>query len=234
MRAYQSVFDNPKWMTLLLIGAVCILVPVVGAMVWLGYLFESVETMHRRQRDTWRDFDTNRLVPYLMRGLWVLIVNLILVVVLMPVVFLGYIALIGVTAATKEPLVGLLGVLCFIPLVLAISAALTMVTVPLSLRAGLSQDLGTAFNVAFVRDFIGRVWRQMLLAFLFMVVARFVVTLGGLLLCCVGAYPAAALIAMAHVHLEYQLYEEYLRAGGERIPLKEEGPGSPPAVLAEE
>jgi hypothetical protein len=46
------------------------------------------------------------------------------------------------------------------------------------------------------------------------------VLLLGLLLCCVGTYPATALVMLAQAHLYLQLYELFLQRGGEPIPLK--------------
>jgi hypothetical protein len=44
----------------------------------------------------------------------------------------------------------------------------------------------------------------------------------GFLACCVGIYAAQALITAAQVHLQFQVYKEYLEAGGETIPVKVE------------
>jgi hypothetical protein len=47
-----------------------------------------------------------------------------------------------------------------------------------------------------------------------------VLMIGGFMLCCVGAFPAATLALFANAHLLYQLYEVYLFRGGQPIPLK--------------
>jgi hypothetical protein len=54
-----------------------------------------------------------------------------------------------------------------------------------------------------------------------------VVVLVGLLLLFVGIYPAAALVHFASIHMLYQFYDEYLRRGGEELPLPVEPAPAP-------
>jgi hypothetical protein len=222
MRAYKSVFENPKWTTNVLLGGVCQLVPVLGPIVWMGYLYEGVQLMHRQQRDVLPDFDTKRLMPYLMRGLWVFLVNLIPGLVMVPVVFIVYILVFVLAAASKDATVTILGMLCVIPFVVAVQAALALITVPLSIRAGLTQDFMASFNLPFIRDFIGRVWKPVILSFLFLVATAIPLAIVGTCTCGLGIPFVGALMGMAQAHLQWQVYEEYLRAGGEPIPIKEE------------
>jgi hypothetical protein len=96
------------------------------------------------------------------------------------------------------------------------------VTMPIILRAGLSQDFGKAFSLEFVRDFLGRVWQELLLSLLFFLITAPFVMLAGFLLLCIGIYPAAVVMQFAQFHIQYQLYELYLQRGGTPIPLKEQ------------
>ncbi len=96
--------------------------------------------------------------------------------------------------------------------------------IPLTLRAGLTQDFGAAFSWRFVKDFMKRMWLPTLLSQLFLLVMVFPVLIGGMLLCFVGIYPAMTLQSLAQVHLHYQLYEEYLQRGGEVILIPQEKP----------
>jgi hypothetical protein len=100
--------------------------------------------------------------------------------------------------------------------------AVGLVSVPMSLRAGLAQDLGAAFSWPFIRDFVGRMWLETILVHLFLAVSGTLIMLAGLLLFCVGVYPAGALVGFAQAHLIHQLYELYLQRGGTAIPLKVE------------
>ena len=60
----------------------------------------------------------------------------------------------------------------------------------------------------------------MLLSVLFFLVTSPFLGVAGLLLCCVGVYPAQAWILLAHYHVWFQLYDLFLQRGGEPIPTK--------------
>jgi hypothetical protein len=96
-----------------------------------------------------------------------------------------------------------------------------LVTLPMSMRAGLSGEIGEGFNFAFVKDFLARTWKDALLANLWMMAIGQIVGLLGLMLCVVGIYPAAALNMFEGTHLHWQLYGIYLSRGGAAIPLKQ-------------
>lgn len=61
---------------------------------------------------------------------------------------------------------------------------------------------------------ISSMWPQQLCTELFFLATNLLVALAGYLLCCVGIYPALAVIMMAHTHSQYQLYQLYLDRGG--------------------
>src|SRR6266446_4488508 len=76
-RAYQYVFISPKWLNNLGFGVLCQLVPLLGDIVLLGYHFEMIEAMIHDGEENYPDFDANRLLPYLTRGTWPTIVELL-------------------------------------------------------------------------------------------------------------------------------------------------------------
>jgi hypothetical protein len=100
---------------------------------------------------------------------------------------------------------------------LVIQVAANMVLIPMELRAGLMVDFGAAFSWPFIRDFLSRTWKPTLLAMLFLVVSGTVLVFAGILVFGVGMYIAVALIGFARAYMLYQLYEEYLRQGGQEI-----------------
>jgi hypothetical protein len=51
MLAYRFVFQSPNWVKNLLLGSLCFFVPIVGPMVLIGYLFEVIEWLHRRNEE---------------------------------------------------------------------------------------------------------------------------------------------------------------------------------------
>ena len=71
--------------------------------------------------------------------------------------------------------------------------------------------------IAFVRDFNKRVFKELTLSVLFIMVAGFVAYIVGLLLFCIGIYFTIAAVVMAQYHLMFQLYELYLERGGSPV-----------------
>jgi hypothetical protein len=93
--------------------------------------------------------------------------------------------------------------------------------VPISLRAGYTQDFGEAFKFGFVRDFVERMWFETILSMVFLMLCSIPLMIVGMLCCFVGTYFAMAIMMLAQAHLiDYQLYAVYLSRGGEPIPLK--------------
>jgi Protein of unknown function (DUF4013) len=227
-RAYQFVFDHPKWTTNLLFGAVCALIPVIGPIVLMGWLYEIIEGMQRRGESGYADFDFGKFGQYLMRGVWPFLVSLALSLLVVPVVLIFMVVLMLVISQSGgKPNVGLIfGIeAAYIVVLLAFSLILSIFTTPILLRAGLMQEFKAAFNLAFVTDFAKKMWKETLLMQLFLMGTGILVALCGLLLCCVGVYPAQVLVSMANAHLTEQLYMLYLQRGGMAIPLKPE-PGT--------
>jgi hypothetical protein len=227
--AYKFLFESPNWLMNLLASSICQLVPIVGQMVFFGYAYEIVEALHRQKDARYPDFDTNRLLDYLKRGVWPFIVRLIVGVLLAPIIMLFYSCFLAGVLVTPEKARGpaaFLLIAVFYLAIFVLATLIVLVLLPLSLRAGLTQDLGQTFSMAFVKDFVTRVWKEMILQQLFLLVTSLVLGIAGLLLCFIGVYAAAGLIAFAECHLVYQLYEIYLERGGTPIPLKTE-PAAP-------
>jgi hypothetical protein len=252
-QSYRFVFNKPNWLTNLLLTSVCLLIPIVGQIVLIGYLFEVIDALlHRSPFEGGRtvddsddaadseqvmdalpanddypsaqypDFVFNRFADYLMRGVWPFLVRLIIgMAVGLPaglVLFVG-IMVAGVASRASNspwPILVMYGLfwLFYVVAMLIVS----ILTIPLYLRAGLSGDFSAAFSMNFFRDFMKRVGKEVVLAELFLAATGTVVTMGGLLLCYVGVFPAAVLLMYASHQLEYQLYELYLKRGGMPVP----------------
>lgn len=227
-RSYLYVFESANWVLNLVFATICQLIPVIGPILLIGYQFEIVETLHRDPRSAYPDFDFKNFVNYLVRGLWPFLVNLIVGLVISPIIFIMIFAVMimtGIAGAAGGEDVAAAGAVVatlLVALVILVSVVLfTLVLLPFLLRAGLSQDFATAFNFAFVIDFIRTTWLEMILAQLFLTISGVFVATIGLLLCCVGVYPAATLVMLAQAHIYFQLYQLYLARGGTPIPLKE-------------
>jgi hypothetical protein len=228
MKAYRFVFESPKWMGNLAAAAISFLVPVAGEMVLFGYGFDIIESLHRRKNSRCPDFDTNRLSEYLMRGLWPWLARFVASLPLAFVFVAFYVCFIlGIAFAPdkQRSIVALVLIPLFFLAVLALAIVVNVVLTPITLRAGFTQEFGQSFSIAFAKDFIKRVWLESVLASLFLFATSIVVSTIGMMLCCVGLYPAMGLLMLAQCHLWHQLYELYLERGGSPIPLKEESQG---------
>ena len=230
--AYRFAFESPKWAIQLLIVTVSQFVPIVGPMVLLGYLYSVIEAKHRRGSNEFPDFSFDRLGAYLSRGAWAFLTQLVLIIPALIVVLVPILITISVSIAASQQTANRNPPVFLVPLVIVVFVVFAIVifavqflSVPMVLRAALSQDFAAAFSLQFVRDFLSRVWKEQLLSMLFVLITAPFVVLAGLLLLFVGIYPAAVVIQFAQVHLNYQLYELYLQRGGAPIPLKAE-PGS--------
>jgi hypothetical protein len=225
--AYQFFLRGPKWALNLVFGALCVLVPVAGPMVLMGWAFE-VLSKRRPEGYGGPVFDVNKLGTYIMRGVWPFLVQLVITVVVFPVVY-GLWAVVFVSTvvaggpkAGQPPQFPWLLFPAYFLTILVIVVAINLISLPMCLRAGFIQDFVPAFNFKWTFDFIKRVWAEMLLSLLFLLVTAPFIAIAGLLLCCVGYLPALAWISLAHYHLWFQLYDLYLERGGEAIPMKAE------------
>jgi hypothetical protein len=247
MAAYRFIFSNPKWFTIVLIGCVCMLVPVAGPMVFIGYMFEIIEFFHRRHEESkipmvepaedaiqtrptsmrahlpeesYPNFNTNQLSDYLVRGVWPVLVNMVVALpIMMAVGFFFFVSVMLISAAGANEEGGVVvGIMVAMAVVYsAAMLALAVVQVPFYLRAGLGRDFGSAFSIDFFKDFMRRVGRELILAKLFLFAGSLVLMIVGVLACYFGLYPAAIIATMATHYMDYLLYELYLERGGASI-----------------
>lgn len=208
------VSKKPGGFQNLLLTTVCILIPIVGTIVLLGYRAEMAEDLNKDpDQEHYPDFTFDRFTEYLQRGLWPFLVQL-----LVSVVFAGLMMVpvgLGILAAvsTKEPLWMLAGYALMMPLILV----MMMVLMPMELHAQLTNRFAFGHQCRFMVRFLGKVWGQALLAMLAYWFFGMLLMLCGYLLLCVGVYFAAAILTMAQQHYAAQLYRLYLDEGGEPI-----------------
>jgi hypothetical protein len=222
MRSLQFIMDRKNWMSNILLGGVCMLVPIVGPIVFSGYLFEVIDALNRDPgHKDYPDFDFNRLMEYLTRGIWPFLMQLVLSLTIgVPLgLVMGVLMAVGAAVAANNnfPAIMLVFQLLLFVVILAVAILSVFVTLPAELQAGLGREFNLPRMVAFVKDFNKRVFKEMLVAVLFLVAIAVVAELVGLLLFCVGIYFTIAVVVMAQHHLEFQLYQLYLERGGPPI-----------------
>jgi hypothetical protein len=222
MRSLQFIMDRKNWMTNILMCGVCMLVPIVGPIVFIGYLFEVIDALMRDpEHKDYPDFDFNRLTEYLSRGIWPFLMRVVLGLIIgLPlalIMFVLMIAGVAIAASTKTPAILLVFYLLMFVVILVVSVLSALVTLPAGLQAGLGREFNLSRVLPFVKDFNKRVFKEMLLAMLFLVAIALAAEFVGLLLFCVGIYFTIAAVIMAQHHLEFQLYQLYLERGGTPI-----------------
>ena len=225
--AFNYFFEHPEWGNSLLMGSVCMLIPILNAIVLAGYRYEIVEMKLRFPEQLYPKFDFARFSQYITRGIWAFLIDMIVQMVLVVpilIVFYGSMIGIGIAVASNER-VGLVVAAIVVPLVMlffmTVSLLLSTAMVPLYLRAGLAQDFGQALNFRWIKDFLAKVGLQTFLFTLFLMVTGGVLGIIGYAACFVGLFPVIFLLAGPVVgHAHYQLYRLYLARGGEPIPLK--------------
>ena len=226
--AYRFVFGSPKAWTNLLLGGVCMLIPVAGPMVLVGYLIGVLAFTLPDERSGYPDFDFGRFVEYLTAGIWPFLVSLIATVaVIIPIYVVFGIGVFAVIAA--KPTGPLLGVLIALGVVLFVVAWIGMLLViePVLIRAALLREFNGVFDFPWIKDFLRRTWRESLLSMLFLLSTSIPLVIVGYALCLVGIYPALALATFARWHLTFQVYRIYLARGGTPVPTKPLAPPSP-------
>lgn len=222
------VLAKPNWLTNCLSLGVCQLIPVVGPLVGIGYQYEVSEAVFRSPGKPIPDFVWNRFADYLVRGLWPFLVQLILGVVMMPVIMAVAFAFAIGTAATAQPGAGEMVVVRAVLFLAAFAAvavlvvAVNVLALPMHLRAGLAQEIGPAFDFRAAFDFVGRMWVEMLLTILFMVVGGMVAFFIGIAMFCVGHILVTFPILMTALGILHgRMYDLYLQRGGIPVQLKE-------------
>lgn len=244
LRAYNYIFENPQWTTTILWAFLAFLlsgvVPAVGfiaVLMMMGYQFEVIDSLLVTKGSRYPTFDSNRLADYFTRGVWPFLAMLVTMVPVMFLLFFAYFAgilsVIVAAAAAGEDLAAIAAVtalLLVMFVVFVLLLAIGLVMVPVLLRAGLSQDFVESFRIAWIRDFIRKMWLEIVLANLFYLLSSLVLFPLGCAACFIGIYVAQALIFMALTHLLYQMYVLYLERGGMPVPVKPSAP-QPPVMM---
>jgi hypothetical protein len=187
-------------------------------------MFFIIDSLLETKGTRYPVLDLNRFMDYLVRGLWPFLAAMVVSLVLMPIFFVLWLvmfivpmAIAGIAGEDAAPIVGVIMmvlILLMVLLLIAASIGLNIFTIPLILRAGLSQDFAETFKFDWIRDFARKMWLEIILALLFLMFSSMVVTMLGYLACCIGVFFAQALVFLAYAHMLYQLYAIYLDRGG--------------------
>lgn len=248
MNFSASVFDffkNPKWGMNLLLGGVCVLIPIAGPMALMGWHIGALYGRPNwKEFTTYPEFDFGKFGQYLERGVWPflvqIVVSLAVVPIMMLVVMVPTMAMMAVMVPqadshpTHPPEVPP-ALLAIIPLLVlgyvAIFGLMMLVSKPLMIRAAMTQDFGKAFNWSFFKSFTAKTWVLQVCSAVFLMAAGLVLAVVGVMACFIGMYFTISIAFFAHWHLDRQIYELYLQRGGEPVPLSPKLGTVPPPLL---
>jgi hypothetical protein len=225
--ALSYFFEHPEWPNSLLLGSLCSLIPVINTMILFGYRYEIVEMNVRFPEQLYPKFDISRFSQYLARGLMPFLIDfLIQFIINIPLqlsiwMMIGLVATAGNSQSRILVVIAGVGVPLIILVDIVLLTILQTVLVPVTLRAGLSQDFNQTLKFPWIKDFLLKVGLQSLLFNLFLFAVGSVLAIAGYMACCIGIVPVMFFLlgpALAHHHA--QLYRLYLARGGEPIPLK--------------
>jgi hypothetical protein len=228
-KAFTFAITKPKTgLQNILLGVVCLFIPIIGQIVWLGYRGYVASDLEDDPDLTYhRDFRFDRFSKYLTRGVWQFLAQLLLGSIVM-VGYIGmFIAMMATTAGTPGPAAGagpggppamvlaiLIGGYAAIFLLVVIG---TFFIWPLELYAALAEEVSVSRAFAFAGRFVRLMWGEMVVAVIVYFILSLVTMLLGALACCVGLYPAIVIMSLAEIHIMVQLYRSYLDKGGMAI-----------------
>lgn len=218
----EAAWVNLLWAALLYFSTQ--FVPLLGLIVLQGWLAEVHRRLVRRHANSYVKFDFADFSPYLSRGVAPFVVSFLsmLPLVAIGVAFVLVAVLVSVaaqgTGGDAEPwllAIGGLAVLAGVPLgllfLVLVNAAVT--------RAELSGDIGKSLAPGAVWAYSRATFRVVLVKTLLLALLALALGLVGLLACFVGAFVAVSAVMIAHMHLRWQIYNEYLLKGGAPIEL---------------
>ena len=224
----------------LLLGGLCVLIPIIGPIVVLGWLITGFWGRQDERFETFPDFDFSHFGKYLERGLWPFLVafvaSMAVSIVMVPLIWLLMIPMMlvgGLSSGNEANAAGCVGVLVLILMMViwaVMLAGLMLVLTPLKIRASLTQDFAKAFDFKFIKQFLALTWKEVVLSSLFVVGASIVLGCLGLLAFCIGIYFVSVLTYFSWTHLHKQLYALYLSRGGEPVPLSPKLFDQPPLI----
>ena len=229
--ACKDLFKTEKkWMTLLGLS-VCILIPIVGYMVIIGFLLRRFT--REREGHPAEDFDFNSFADYLKMGLWPTLSSMVFSLAIIPVaLFFGVLPaiLVPLLESAGEVVAATVSIFAFLIYILTIFL-ITVAAYPVMFRSGLMMDFKAGFSFRFIKSFLLKVGFSLVAYFLLLILLSIPLMLLGTLAFFVGAYVVSAWLPHTMIHLAYQHYDLHLEKGGERIPVNPEltkSLGTPP------
>ncbi len=217
LASVTDFFKNSRWGTNMLLGAVCILIPIIGPIILSGWAITQLWSRGDDEKPSeYPPLDFQHFSKYLIRGVWPFLVQLVSSLAIMPVfavLFVVFMIVVAPPMQHNEVLSVLMMIFGFI-VYFIVMLALNFIIVPLSISATIAQDFMPAFNFRFVRNFLTLVWKELLITTLFLFAIGIVMIIVAICTCYIGAFALSPVITFAWQHLQKQLYLLHLSRGG--------------------
>lgn len=226
-------FKRQKWGMNMLLGAVSILIPIIGQVILAGWAITQLWGRSDEEIPSdYPPFDFQHFTKYLMRGLWPFLVQMACGLVIIPVILIVLVVpmMIAGPAMQNHEAVAIM-IMCFaFGTYMALILGLNFILVPLSIAATLAQDFVPAFNLAFVRNFLALVWKDLLITVLFLFAIGIVMAIIAICTCYIGALALCPVMIFAWQHLQKQLYLLHVARGGMVLPRSPKLSDLPPGL----
>jgi len=210
-RSFTFLFQSHHWPSDLLAGACCIVIPLVGWVLLIGYLIEVSASLLEHSDEDYPAFELDRVGDYLDRGLRPGLAQL---VALLPIILIGcmggWIGSMG-SEPGKGFAIAFKVIVAVAPLLFGLCLAVSLPLLPVTLFFGKLHQADEKPLSEFVLDFLKHVWREALLAQTFVLVTGTALLVCGLVPCGFGAPPALAIAGFSQYHLLAQLHALYLQ-----------------------
>lgn len=226
-------FKSPKWGMNLLLGAVCVLIPMIGPLILSGWVITQLWSRGDDEKPSeYPPFDFQHFTKYLLRGLWPFLVQMVAGMVIAPVFMVLVFVFMAIAAPIMEnnEAVTVFMIIFAVIAYIVLLTVLNLIIVPLSISATITQDFMLAFNFGFIRNFLSLVWKELLITALFLIAVGIATAIIAVCTCYIGAFAAFPLVTFAWQHIQKQLYLLHLSRGGMALPRSPKLSDLPPSL----
>lgn len=227
-RALQAPFEGEGAIVSLIICGLCALFGglIAPLMILYGFGFESVEAHIVSGGASNLKFNTDRIGAYLNRGVWPWLIGFIIGAAVGCVFYIVILVLVMVAGAVLGDNAGIIGIF-ILPLYLGLIGAMYSVVSAATLQAGLTQSSSNTFDFGWIFDFCGKMWKELLISAVVIMIVAFIAEIAGVIALCVGLIPAVGYIMMVQFNIQAQMYPIYLARGGRPLPFKQDPTSMP-------
>lgn len=226
LKAFRFLFEDGNGWKNLLFGSILMIIPIVGPIVLMGWQMITFQNLVRQEERPIPLFDFSNFGDYLGKGVIPFVVSL---VIMFPFIFV--IIILGFIAGVSVPLFAQQGLpteFVIVSVVLAVFVIILLGLLPMMVfstaavtRAYLTEDFGQAFQIGKIWIFGQAIWKRVAVAYIIFFPISIALMFAGMLAFYIGMYPAMVVMNFAWLFIAWEIYELYLKEGGEPIPLKD-------------